>query len=106
MSRNFINIRYLAEVLCRMFPFFPPSGGILKLLINLIRSGACPPPRVKHFYRESLFLLIAFAGSCSRLFSVLQLYQLEDYLLFSPLPWCLLPHILREDELDTYPQGG
>ena len=26
--------------------------------------------------------------------------------LFSPLPWCLPPHILREDELATYPQGG
>ena len=85
------------------------------------KVGACPPPRVKHFYRESLFLLIAFAGSySSTLFGtiivpvhlqpvgqnvvittissgrmssqhILREDELEDYSWFSPLPWCLSP---------------
>ena len=71
--------------------------------------GACPPPRVNISTGKVYFPIIAFAGFVLRLFSVLQLYQLEDYSLLS-LPWCLYHissgrmsslHILREDELQN-----
>ena len=35
---------------------------------------------------------------------ILRGYELTDYLWSSPLPWCLPPHVLREDELATNPQ--
>ena len=67
--------------------------------------GACPPPRVNISTGKVYFPIIAFAGFVLRLFSVLQLYQLEDYSLFF-FTLVFVPHILREDELATYPQGG
>ena len=35
---------------------------------------------------------------------ILRENELADYLWSSPLPWCLPPHVLREDELATNPQ--
>ena len=136
LRRNCINIRYLIAVLCRMFPFSLREGN--EIVHQSHKVGACPPPRLKHFYRERLFLVHCFCRQyftpsrkviwvILRLFSVLQLYrsiskewaknvvvttissgrmssqhilredELEDYSLFSPLPWCLSPQ---------YPQGG
>ena len=103
LRRNFINVRYLAEVLCRMLPFSPRGNSEIVNQSHMV--GACPPPRVNistgKVYSQSL-LSQAFV---LRLFSVLQLYQLEDYSLFL-FTLVFVPHILREDELATYPQGG
>ena len=112
LRRNCINIRYLIAVLCRMFPFSLREGN--EIVHQSHKVGACPPPRLKHFYRESLFLFIAFAGS------ILHLQERSSELFFDSFryynctgpspssgPKCGCHHnILREDELATYPQGG
>ena len=58
--------------------------------------GACPPPRVKHFYRESLFLLIAFAGFCSSTFFGITIVPTRGLFIVS----------LYLGVCTTYPQGG
>ena len=59
-------------------------------------AGACPPPRVKHFYRESLFLLIAFAGICSSTFFGITIVPTRGLFIVS----------LYLGVCTTYPQGG
>ena len=109
LRRNCINIRYLIAVLCRMFPFSLREGN--DIVHQSHKVGACPPPRLKHFYRDSLFLFIAFAGS------ILHLQERSFELFFDsfryynctgpsprsgPKIWSSPQHILREDELEDY----
>ena len=88
---------------------FSPRGNT-EIVNQSHMVGACPPPRVKHFYRESLFLLIAFAGICSSTFFGITIIPARGLSMVSPLPWCLYHissgrmsslHILREDELQN-----
>ena len=67
--------------------------------------GACPPPRVKHFYRESLFLLIAFAGFCSSTFFGITIVPTRG-LFIVLLLWYLYHISSGRMGLATYPQGG
>ena len=103
LRRNFINVRYLAEVLCRMLPFSPQGNPDIVNQSHMV--GACPPPRVKHFYRESLFLLIAFAGFCSSTFFGITIVPTRG-LFIVLLLWYLYHISSGRMGLATYPQGG
>ena len=74
---------------------FSPRGNT-EIVNQSHMVGACPPPRVKHFYRESLFLLIAFAGICSSTFFGITIVPTRGlFIVFLYLGVCT-----------TYPQGG
>ena len=94
LRRNFINVRYLAEVLCRMFPLFP-LGEILKLLINLIWLGLASttcktflPGKFipTHCFRRLLFFDFFRYYNCTNSRTIHCSFTLV-----------LVPHILRED---------
>ena len=105
LRRNFINIRYLAEVLCRMFPFFP-LGGNTEIVNQSHKVGGLPSTTCKtflpgkfiptHCFRRHLFFDFFRYYNCT---------SSRTIHCFS-IPLVLVPHILREDELATYPQGG
>ena len=84
LRRNWINICYLIAVLCRMFPFSLREGN--EIVHQSHKMGACPPPCLKHFYREKFIPVHCFRRQyftpsrkviwvILRLFSVLQLYR-------------------------------
>ena len=100
LRRNFINVRYLAEVLCRMFPFFPSGKywisygrGLPSTTCKTFLPGKFIPT---HCFRRHLFFDFFRYYNCT---------SSRTIHCFS-ITLVLVPHILREDELATYPQGG
>ena len=97
-------------MLCRMFPFSIMEGN--EIVHQSHKMGACPPPRLKHFYRDSLFLFIAFAGShlsySSTLFGAIivpvHLQAVGQNVVITTISSGRMSsqHILREDELEDY----
>ena len=103
VRRNFINVRYLAEVLCRMFPLFP-LGEILKLLINLIWLGLASttcktflPGKFIPTYCFRRLLFFDFFG-----ITIVPTRGLFIVLLL----WCLYHISSGRMGLTTYPKGG
>ena len=108
----------LKAVLCRMFPFSLREGR--EIVLQSPKMGACPPPRLKHFYWERLFLVHCFCRQyftssrkviwvILRLFSVLQLYrsiskEWAKNVVVTTISSGRMSsqHILREDELEDH----
>ena len=88
-----------------MFSIFSPRGNT-EIVNQSHMVGACPPPRVKHFYRESLFPTHCFRRHL--FFDFFRYYNCTSSRTIHcfSITLVLVPHILREDELATYPQGG
>ena len=86
-----------------MFPSSLREGN--EIVHQSHKVGACPPPRLKHFYRESLFLFIAFAGS------ILHLQERSFELFFDSFRYynCTGPSPRSGPKMwssPQYPQGG
>ena len=103
LRRNFINIRYLAEVLCRMFPFFP-LGENTEIVNQSHKVGGLPSTTCKTFLPGKFI-----PTHCIRRQLFFDSFRYYNCTSPSPTsgPKCGHHHnILREDELATYPQGG
>ena len=94
LRRNFINVRYLAEVLCRMLPFSPQGNPDIVNQSHMV--GACPPPRVNISTGKVYFPIIAFAGFCSSTFFGITIVPTRGLFIVS----------LYLGVCTTYPQGG